>query len=174
MPIATRRTVVAMLASLTVAAALAGCSSWGGPLGRASSGGSSGGGPSGGGGAAGQAAAGDSGLASALDLVPDMPSGSVMYTDWDMLWHPHSKGTGTASFAGVVVAYDDQMQRDLGIRSASARWELDVQPARGAPLFVLGFDQRTDLAALAGRLTRMGYHANGSVYTGSLSQERMW
>lgn len=175
MHIATRRAIVAILTSLAVAATLSGCSSLGGPFGGGSpGGGSSGGGPSGGGAAAGQAAAGDSGLASALDLVPDMSRGSVTYTNWDVFGHRDGNGTGTASFAGQVVAYDGQLQRDLGIRSANAQWELDVWPARGAPLFVFGFDQRTDLAGLPGKLTRVGYHADGSVYTGSLSQARMW
>jgi hypothetical protein len=174
MPIAARRTVVAVLTSLTVAATLPGCFSGGGP----SESGSSGGGPTGNGPsgrvAVGQSAAGGSGLASALDLVPDMPDGSVMYTDWEMLGHRDGNGPGMASFAGELVADDDLLQRDLGIRSVNARWELDVDPARRAPLVVLGFDQRTDLAGLAGKLTRLGYHADGPIYTGSPSPGRVW
>jgi hypothetical protein len=117
---------------------------------------------------------GGSGLASALDLVPDMPDGTVMYTDWEMLGHRAVNGPGTASFAGDLVAYDDLLQRDLGIRSVNARWELDVQPARRPGLVVLGFDQRTDLSGLVGKLARLGYHADGSVYTVSPNQGRIW
>lgn len=165
MRFATRRTVVAILTSLTVAATLIGCSPGGSPSADAMSAGV---------GAASQASSGGSDLASALDLVPDMPDGYVMYTDWEMLGHQDGDGPGTASFAGELVAYDDLLRRDLGIRSTNARWELDVAPARRPPLVVLGFDRRTKLAGLAGKLTRLGYHADGSVFTGSPDPRRTW
>jgi hypothetical protein len=110
-------------------------------------------------------------LASALDHVPDIRDGSVFYTDWSMLGHQN-----TTSFAGGLVAFDDQMQRDLGIRSTDARWELNVQPVHRPPVEVLGYDRGTDLSGLAAKLTRFGYRA-GPILTGPIdqvSQEHMW
>src|SRR5258708_21143977 len=48
--------------------------------------------------------------------------------------------------------------------------------AGGPPLVVRGFGRPTDLAGLAGRLTRLGYHADGSIFTGtaSFSPGRIW
>lgn len=111
-------------------------------------------------------------LASALDQVPDIRDGSVFYADWSMLGHQN-----TTSFAGGLVAFDDQMQRDLGIRSTDARWELDVQRLRLPPVEVLSYDVRTDLSGLAPKLIRLGYRADGSILTGPMgqvSQEHMW
>jgi len=155
-----------VLAAVTVAATLIGCSS----------GGRSTGGTSARGTAAGQLPIHASGLASALDLVPDMPDGYAMYTDWSMLGHQDRNDADTASFAGELLPDDDQLQRDLGIRSAYAQWELDVMRAGRPPLVVLGFGRHTDLAGLAGRLTRLGYHADGSIFTGtaSFSPGRIW
>jgi hypothetical protein len=71
---------------------------------------------------------------------------------------------------------DDQLQRDLGIRSTYAQWELDVTRVGRPPLVVLGFGRHTDLSGLARRLTRLGYHADGSIFTGpaSYSLGRIW
>lgn len=115
---------------------------------------------------------GSSDLASALDLVPDIRDGHVFYADWSMLGNQDA-----ASFAGGLVDFDDQMQRDLGIRSTDARWELDVQQVDRPPVKVLSYDARTDLSGLAAKLTRLGYHADGSILTGPMghgSQEHMW
>lgn len=171
MRIATKRTSAAVLAALAVATTLTGCSSGG-----RSTGGTPAGGTSAHGGAAGQLSIHASGLASALDLVPDMPDGYAMYTDWSMLGHQDRNGADTASFAGELLADDDQLQRDLGIRSTYAQWELDVTRVGRPPLVVLGFGRHTDLSGLAGRLTRLGYHADGSIFTGPASYNpgRIW
>jgi len=168
--IVTKRTSGAVLAALTVAITLIGCSSSG------SSTGASAGGTSARGRAAGQLSIRSSDLASALDLVPDMPDGYALYTDWSMLGHQDRNDADTASFAGALLAGDDQLQRDLGIRSTDAQWELDVTRAGRPPLVVLGFGRHTDLSAIAGRLTRLGYHADGSIFTGpaSSSPGRIW
>jgi len=174
--IVTKRTSAAVLAALTVATMLIGCSSSGRSTGGMSASGASAGGTSARGGAAGQLSIRASGLASALDLVPDMPAGYAMYTDWSMLGHQDRNDAGTASFAGELLAGDAQLQRDLGIRSTYAQWELDVTRAGRPPLVVLGFGRHTDLSGLAGRLTRLGYHADGSIFTGpaSYSPGRIW
>lgn len=112
---------------------------------------------------------GGSDLAAALDQVPDIGDGSVFFTDWSMLGHQN-----TTSFAGALVSFDDQMQRDLGIRSTGARWELDLQRLRRPPVQVLSYDVRTDLSGLAAKLTRLGYRAHGSILTGPMSQEHPW
>lgn len=111
-------------------------------------------------------------LASALDQVPDIRDGYVFYADWSMLGRQK-----TTSFAGALVDFDDQIHRDLGIRSTDARWELDVQRLHGPPVEVLNYDRHTDLSGLAAKLTRLGYRAEGSILTdptGQVSQERMW
>ena len=174
--IVTKRTSAAVLAALTVAATLIGCSSSGESAGGMSASGASGGGTSARGGAAGQLPVRASGLASALDLVPDMADGYARYTDWSMLGHQDTNGADTAWFAGELLAGDDQLQRDLGIRSACALWELDVTRAGRPALVVLGFGRHADLSGLAGRLTRLGYHADGSIFTGpaSYSPGRIW
>lgn len=166
MRIATKRTSAAVLAVLTVATTQIGCSSSGRSAGGTSARGM----------ATGQRPVPASGMASALGLVPDMPDGYAMYTDWSMLGHQARNDAGTASFAGELLADDDQLQRDLGIRSAYARWELDVIRAGRPPLVVLGFGRRTSLSALAGRLTRFGYHADGSIFAGpaSSSPRHIW
>lgn len=171
MRIATKRTSAAVLAALAVATTLTGCSSGG-----RSTDGTSAGGTSAHGRAAGQLSIHASGLASALDLVPDMPDGYAMYTDWSMLGHQDRNDADTASFAGELLADDDQLQRDLGVRSTYAQWELDVTRVGRPPLVVLGFGRHTDLSGLAGRLTRLGYHADGSIFTGPASYNpgRIW
>jgi hypothetical protein len=174
--ILTKRTSAAVLAALTVATTLIGCSSSGRSTGGMSANGASAGGASARGWAAGQLSIRASGLASALDLVPDMPDGYAMYTDWSMLGHQDRNDAHTASFAGELLADDDQLQRDLGIRSTYAQWELDVTRVGRPPLVVLGFGRHTDLSGLAGRLTRLGYHADGSIFTGPASYNpgRIW
>lgn len=176
MRIATKRTSAAVLAALAVATTLTGCSSGGRSTGGTSANDTSAGGTSAHGRAAGQLSIHASGLASALDLVPDMPDGYAMYTDWSMLGHQDRNGADTASFAGELLADDDQLQRDLGIRSTYAQWELDVTRVGRPPLVVLGFGRHTDLSGLAGRLTRLGYHADGSIFTGPASYNpgRIW
>src|SRR5260221_14002571 len=129
MRIATKRTSAAVLAAVTVAATLIGCSS----------GGRSTGGTSARGTAAGQLPIHASGLASALDLVPDMPDRYAMDTDWSMLGHQDRNDADTASFAGEVLPDDDQLQRDLGIRSASAQWDVALSRAGRPPPVVVGF-----------------------------------
>jgi hypothetical protein len=170
--IVTKRTSAAMLAALTVATTLIGCSPSGRSTGGMSATGASAGGTSARG--AGQLSIRASDLASALDLVPDMTAGYAMYTDWSMLGHQHRNDA--ASFAGELLADDDQLQRDLGIRSTYAQWELDVTRVSRPPLVVLGFGRHTDLSGLAGRLTRLGYHADGPIFTGpaSYSPGRIW
>ena len=125
----------------------------------------------------GQVAIRGSALVSALDLIPDIHDGSVMYTDWSMLGHRDRNDPNTASFAGSLVATETllQQQRALGIRSADVQWELDVRWPGGAPLIVLGFAPRTDLSGLAGKLTRFGFHADGSsIFTGSRATLRLY
>lgn len=109
-------------------------------------------------------------LAPVLDQVPDIRDGYVFYADWSVLGHQ-----SVTSFAGGLSAFDDQMRRDLGIRSSDARWELDVQRVQRPPVEVLGYD--TDLSGLAATLTRLGYRADGSILTaptGQASQEHPW
>src|SRR5262249_21566647 len=52
----------------------------------------------------------------------------------------------------------------------------DVTRVGHPPLVVLGFGRHTDLSGLAGRLARLGYHADGSIFTGpaSYSPGRIW
>src|SRR5215469_8830680 len=167
--IVTKRTSAAVLAGLTAATTLIGCSSSGRSPGGMSANGASAGGTSARGRAAGHLSIRASDLASAMDLVPDMADGYAMYTDWSMLGHQHRNGADTASFAGELLADDDQLQRDLGIRSTYAQWELDVTRVGRPPLVVLGFGRHADLSGLAGRLTQLGYHADGSILTGPAS-----
>jgi hypothetical protein len=111
-------------------------------------------------------------LAAALDDVPDVGDGYVFYTDWSMLGHQT-----TTSFAGGLVDFDDQLRRDVGIRSTDARWELDIQPVHRPSVEVLGYDTDTDLSGLTAKLTRLGYRADGSILTGptsGVSQEHQW
>ena len=149
--------VSAVLTTLAVASASVGCSASGASSTAASA--TSGE-------AAGQAVIHESALTSALDLIPDMRNGNVMYTDWSMLGHQDPNHQETASFAGGFLDVDNVLQRDLGIRSTDAQWELDVDPPSGAPLFVLGFGSRADLSGLAGKLTRLGFHADGPIFIG--------
>src|SRR4051794_24423107 len=101
-----RRRAPAALAVL----ALSGCSASGGPSATPREGGT---------------AVAGSNLASALDQVPDIRDGSVFFADWSILGHQN-----TTAFARGLVSFDDQMQRDLGIRATDARWELQVQRVR--------------------------------------------
>jgi hypothetical protein len=115
-----------------------------------------------------------SGLASALDLVPDMPNGYALFTDWSMLGHGDRADAKTAVFADQLLTVDDVLQQDLGIRSTNADWELQVwQPGR-PPTAVLHYDARTDLTSLPGKLTRFGYKPDGAVLTGSPDPARIW
>jgi hypothetical protein len=160
--------LVAAVLTLAVASTSIGCSS-----GATFSTGTSAAGGEG----AGQAAIRGSGLASALDLIPDIHDGNVMYTDWSLLGHRDQNDPNTASFAGSLVATDTllQQQRALDIKSTDVRWELDVLWPSGAPLIVLGFAPRTDLSGLAGKLTRLGFHADGSsLFTGSRATLRLY
>lgn len=130
-----------------------------------------------GGGGAGRAAVRDSALTSALDLIPDMRDGNVMYTDWSMLGHRGQNDSNTALFAGSLVATGTllQQQRGLGIRSTDLQWELDVLWPSGAPLIVFGFAPSTDLSGMAGKLASFGFHAHGSsLFTGSLATLRQY
>src|SRR5258708_2147625 len=156
MRIATKRTSAAVLAAVTLAATPIGCSSRG----------PSPGGPSSRGTGAGQLPIHASGLASALDLVPDMPDGYAMYTDWSMLGHQDRNDADTASFAGELLPDDDQLQRDLGIRSAYAQWELDFIRAARPPLFFPPFGRPTHLPPLSLNPTPLSHHADGSTFTG--------
>lgn len=158
---------VAVVASLAVASTVTGCSSGGTSSTGASAAVT---------GMGGQAVARESGLGSALDLIPDIRNGNVMYTDWSMLGHPDRNDPETASFAGALVDYDTQLKRDLGIRSADARWEVDVDRPSRPPLMVLGFGPQTDLSSLAGRLTRLGFNADGPLFTGPArpQEKEMW
>jgi curli biogenesis system outer membrane secretion channel CsgG len=89
-----------VIAALTVATTLIGCSSSGRSAGGMSANGASAGGTSARGRAAGQLSIRASDLASALDLVPDMADGYAMYTDRSMLGHQDRTDADTASFAG--------------------------------------------------------------------------
>lgn len=161
-----RRTVAFVLAVLGTATLIS-CTSGSGPSGGAPAGDS--------GGLVNQVLAGSSDLASALDVVPDVPDANVMFTDWSMLGHQDPKGPNAAPFAVELLEFDGEMQRDLGIRSASADWEIDMWRT-GHPLtIVLRFNRNTDLAGVAAKLTRFGYHANESIFSGGQpDQRRMW
>jgi hypothetical protein len=159
------RTVAVVLTALTTAA-LIGCASGSTP--------SDGTPQEGSGGLVNQVLARTSDLASALDVIPDVTNVYVSFTDWAMLGHRQPKDQNAAPFAGGLPAFDDQMQRDLGIRSTSADWEIDIYRPGHPGTLVLGFDRHTDLAGLAGKLTRFGYHANGSIFSGPLNQKRLW
>jgi hypothetical protein len=98
----------------------------------------------------------------------------VMFTDWSLLGHHAAKSQDAAPFAGELAWYDDSLRRDLGIRSTNADWEIDVWQPRRAATVVLHYGRHTDLAGIAGKLTRLGYHANGSIFTGPYDQRRMW
>jgi hypothetical protein len=152
--------IAAVLTTLAVASTLIGCSSGG-----TSASGSK---------AVGQAVIRSSGLASALDQIPDIHVGNVRYTDWSMLGHQDRNDPNTASFAGAFLAVDTLLKRDLGIRSTDAQWELDVERPSRLPLSVLGFGPHTDLSGLAGKLTRLGFHADGSLFTGSPDPKGLW
>jgi hypothetical protein len=154
MPLRIWRVTTAALAALTATVTLVGCSS-----GSTESG---------------HAPVGRTGLASALDLVPDMPAGGVFYTDWLAFGHQDRPGPNTASFAGELLNNDVFLHRDLGIRSTDAQWELDVVRANQPPLVLLGFGENSDLSGLAGKLTRLGYRADGSLFTGAVNPNRMW
>jgi hypothetical protein len=149
----TGRMVTSVLTAIAVVAALTACSARGGLFGGTP--------PS-------------SSLASALDQIPDMPDAHIMFTDWSMLGHHASKEQDAAPFAGQLLWVDDALQRDLGIRSTNADWEIDVWQPHRYPTVVLHYDGHTDLAGLAAKLTRLGYHANGSIFTGSADQRRTW
>jgi hypothetical protein len=161
------RALAAALAALVLAAALSGCGSGGGLADGAS--------PDGSGGVVDQAVAHSSVLASALDLVPDLPDVSVTFTDWAMLGHRAPTDPGAEPLAQGLLGDDITMKKDLGFGTTSADWEIDLWPRGGrAGTFVLGCDRHTDLAGLAGRLTRFGYRANGPVFTGSFDRRHIW
>ena len=161
------RTVVAALAALAVTTPLFGCSTGGGL--------SDGAPPGGSGGVADQALAHTSVLASALDVIPDLPNVSVSFTDWAMLGHRAPADTYADPFASALVGTDIAMKKDLGFGTTSADWEIDLWPAGGrAGTFVLGLDRHTDLAGLAGKLARFGYRANGPILTGAWDQRHLW
>jgi hypothetical protein len=148
MRIVTKRTSAAVLAALTVATTLIGCSSTGESTGGMSANGGSGGGTSARGRAAGQLPIRASDLASALDLVPDMADGYAMYTDWSMLGHQDRNGADTASFAGELLAGDDQLQRDLGSTAVTGRvlrFKLTAGQPRDFPKLVLYNDLGVDI-----------------------------
>lgn len=149
-----------------LAVALIGCASSGGRSGGAS--------PDASGGLASQVLARGSDLASALDAIPDVPDAYVMFTDWSMLGHQDPKDPDTAQFASELIPADDAMQRDLGIRSVSADWEIDTWRPGYPQTIVLHFNGHIDLAGLAGKLIRLGYHANGSIFTHPLDPRRPW
>lgn len=159
------RTVSAVLGVLAVAA-LIGCASGGGRSDGAPSDGS--------GGLASQVLARGSDLAAALDAIPDVPDAYVMFTDWAMLGHQDPKDPDTAQFASELIPADNAMQRDLGIRSVSADWETDTWRPGHPQTIVLHFSGHIDLAGLAGKLTRLGYHGNGSIFTHPLDPRRPW
>ena len=161
-----RRMVTVILTALAVVTTLTGCASSGGR--------SDGAPPEGSGGVVNQAQFRGSGLASAVDLIPDMPNIRVMFTDWSILGQQEGENSNTASFAGQLLSVDDVLQRDLGIRSTSADWEIDMWQTGHPETIVLRFNRHTDLASLAGKLTQLGYHASGSIFTSSLDLRRMW
>jgi hypothetical protein len=151
------------LAALAVTTAVCGCAS------------SSGTPPDGSGGVVDQTLARTSALASALDSIPDLSNVSVAFTDWAMLDHRAATNPNAAPFAEELLWGDNDMQKDLGIRSTSADWEIDLWPPGGrAGTFVLGFERHTDLAGLAGKLTRFGYHQDGPIFTGKFDRRHMW
>jgi hypothetical protein len=118
------------------------------------------------------AAVRDADLVSALDQVPDLRDGHVLYANWSMLGRQN-----TTSFAGGLRNFDDQLQRDLGIRSTDARWELTVQRVQSPPVEVLRYDRRVDLPGLVAKLKRLGYRADGSILTGpagGANQKHRW
>ncbi len=161
------RTIAGGLGALAVTTALCGCASSGGPFAGTS--------PDGSGGVLDQTLARSSALASALDSIPDLPNVSVAFTDWAMLGHRAAADGYAAPFAEELLAADNDMEKDLGIRSTSADWEIDLWPAGGgAGTFVLGFDRHADLAGLAGKLTRFGYRADGPIFSGSFDRRHMW
>jgi hypothetical protein len=160
------RTVAAALTALAVATTLNGCA-WNRGL-------SDGTPPGGSGGAVNLAPVPGSALASALDLIPDMPNVNVMFTDWSMLGHHGGANPDTFPLASQLLYEDDGLHRDLGIRSTSADWEIDMSQPRHSSAIVLHFNQHADLAGLASKLTRFGYHANGSIFTGPFDKQRMW
>jgi hypothetical protein len=157
---------VAVLTALASATTLIGCASGGGLTDATS--------PNGSGVVLNQAPFPSSALASALDLIPDSPNANVMFTDWSVLGHRAGTDSNTASLAGQLVYADDALQRDLGIRSTNADWEIDMWRPGHPPTTVLHFNGHTDLAGMAGKLTRLGYHPSGSIFTGSFDQRRMW
>lgn len=159
------RAASAVLGVLAVAV-LIGCTSSGGRSDGVSPGRS--------GGLASQVLARGSDLTAALDAIPDVPDAYVMFTDWSMLGHQDPKDPGTAQFANELIPADDAMQRDLGIRSVSADWEIDTWRPGHAQTIVLHFNRHVDLAGLAGKLTRLGYHGNGSIFTHPLDPRRLW
>lgn len=164
MRIASGRIAAAVLATLAVASTLIGCSSGStSPTGASATGGE----------AVSQAVNHDSVLASALDLIPDVHNANVMYTDWSMLGHQGTNAPNTASFAGALLNADAQLQRNLGFRSTDAQWELDVELPGRAPLVVLNFGPHADLSGVGSKLTRLGFHADGPLYTGSRDTERL-
>jgi hypothetical protein len=110
----------------------------------------------------------DSNLDVALSLVADMPDAHVMFTDWAALGHRRSEGV----LAGQLLDMDEAMQRDLGIRSTEADWELDVSQPGHAPMVLLRF--AADLAGVPEKLARFGYHADGAVYMGRANQANLW
>ncbi|MCP2329219.1 hypothetical protein HDA40_007726 [Hamadaea flava] len=110
----------------------------------------------------------DSTLAAALDVVPELADANALFTDWDALGHKDS-----GAFAAALLRDDDALRRDLGIRSIDADWELDLWQPGTATTAILHYAE-ADLAALPGKLTGLGYHADGAVYTGTMDQRHMW
>lgn len=110
----------------------------------------------------------DSTLVTALDGLPELADGTVMFTDWAAYGHQRSD-----VFAAKLVDIDDQVQRDLGFHPTDAEWELEVWQPGKASTAVLQFAD-LDLSGLPGRLARFGYHADGSVYTGKIDESRLW
>lgn len=115
-------------------------------------------------------AGGDPGstLAAALDVVPELADAQAMFTDWAAVGDQKS-----GVFAGQLLDVDDALQRDLGIRSADADWELDVWQPGKPSMTILHYGDGA-LAGLPDRLTQAGYRADGPVYTGTIDPTRMW
>ncbi|MEV6971710.1 hypothetical protein AB0M47_42090 [Hamadaea sp. NPDC051192] len=110
----------------------------------------------------------DSTMAAALDLAPELADANALFTDWEALGHKDS-----GAFAAALIRDDDALQRDLGIRSIDADWELDLwQP--GTTTTVILHYADADLAALPGKLTTLGYRADGTVYTGTIDRSHLW
>jgi hypothetical protein len=172
MPVCIWRVTAAVLAALTTTVAFVGCSSggtgsspvWVGSSSLASSGSTE----------SSHAPVGSTSVAWALDLVPEMPAGGVFYTDWSALGHQHRPGPTTTSFAGLLLSNDDSLHHDLGIRSTDAQWEVDVERPNQPPVVLLGFGEHSDLSGLADKLTRFGYRAHDSLFTGTVNPSRMW